>query len=335
MPIASTFTSNIQVSKMKRPANSVLEANQANYKHDTAFSSNARLLQCQWAAGKGLRFAERSHMVQGERVALPPLGNLLDISHEPTVRASFLSEKVYDVVQRTLAENDEAKGKARKVIRKDRLLGNLLSSQPLAFNLFAELSLDLDLATRVFQEVLSKPIDRVTSIQFEHSPGRGDVRFTGDHSAMDVFVEYTVGGKRGFIGIEVKYAEHLKDQPATYKERYMDVAVASGAFTPAALEKLKGMPKSIEQIWRDHLLCLSMLQDSEEPYDEGLFMFLYPSQNPECSVAVVRYEKLLADKSTFKGVHMEDVVQAIADNGGADFAEKFRGRYLAFGAGMS
>jgi len=317
---------------MKRPAKEVLEANRANYKTDTAFAANARLLQCKWASAKGLRFAERSHMVNGERVALPPLWNYVDITHEPSVRAVFLSDEVYDVVQRTLAENDKAKGKARKVIRKDRLLGNLLSSQPLAFNLIAELSEDLDRATRVFQQVLGKPVDRVTSITFEHSPGRGDVRFTGDHSAMDVFVEYTVGSKRGFIGIEVKYAEHLKDKPATYKERYTDVAVASGAFTPAALEKLKDMPKSIEQIWRDHLLCLSMVQDSEGTYDEGMFTFLYPSENPECAVAVLRYEKLLADKSSFKAVHMEDLVKAIADTGAAEFAEKFRQRYLAFEA---
>jgi hypothetical protein len=315
---------------MNRPSEELLDRYNANYKPDTAFAANARLLQCQWASKLGLRFAERSHEVKGARVVLPPLWNYIDTTHEASVRAAFLSEQVHEVVQRTLAENDKAKGKARKVIRKDRLLGNLLSSQPLAFNLFAELSLDLDRATRVFQQVLGKPIDRITSIQFEHSPGRGDVRFTGDHSAMDVFVEYSAGGKRGFVGIEVKYAEHLKDKPATPKDRYVEVALASGAFPPASLEKLKGMPKSIEQIWRDHLLCLSMVQAMPDTYDEGVFMFLYPSLNAECDVAVKRYEKLLGDKSTFKPVHMEDVVKAIAENGGAEFAEQFWKRYLAF-----
>lgn len=315
---------------MDRPDAEFLGRYKAYYEPDTAFAANARLLQCQWASEKGLRFAERSHEVNGARVVLPPLWNYIDTTHEPSVRAAFLSEQVYEVVQRALAENDKAKGKARKVIRKDRLLGNLLSSQPLAFNLFAELSLDLKRATQVFRQVLDERIDRVTSIQFEHSPGRGDERFTGDHSAMDVFVEYTAGGRRGSIGIEVKYAEHLKDRPASYKRRYTDVAAASGAFTPAALEKLEEMPKSIEQLWRDHLLCLSMVQAMPDTYDEGVFMFLYPHRNAECAVAVTRYGKLLADKSTFKPVHMEDVVKAIADNGAPEFAERFWRRYLAF-----
>lgn len=315
---------------MDHPSKELRERFNAYYKADSAFAANARLHQCRWAKGNNLQFAKRSRKVEGQQVPLPALWNYIDIEHEPSAKAAFLNERVHRVVQTVLADNNKAKGKARKMIRVDRLLGNLLSSQPLAFNLFAELSLDLERATQVFRQLMGKPIDRVTSVQFEHSPGRGDVSFTGDHSAMDVFVEYESKGKRGFVGIEVKYAEHLKDDPATYKERYTEVASSSGAFTREGLQELTTMPRSMEQIWRDHLLCLSITQVMKETYDEGYFMFLYPRSNGECVKAVARYQKLLADSSSFMPVQMEDMVQAIAENGDPAFADQFSKRYLAF-----
>ena len=57
---------------------------------------------------------------------------------------------------------------------------------------------------------------RVTDIRFEWSPGRGDERFTGDHSAFDVFVAYeTDRGAAAFLGIEVKYHEGLTERPSS------------------------------------------------------------------------------------------------------------------------
>ena len=48
-------------------------------------------------------------------------------------------------------------------------------------------------------------VHEVTEEDFEFSPGRGDVRFTGDRSAFDVYVRYkTQSNGSGFIGIEVK-----------------------------------------------------------------------------------------------------------------------------------
>lgn len=55
-------------------------------------------------------------------------------------------------------------------------------------------------------------VSAVTSILFEHSPGRGDPAYTGDGSAFDVFLEYcTRSGQTGFLGVEVKYHENAVD----------------------------------------------------------------------------------------------------------------------------
>ena len=99
---------------------------------------------------------------------------------------------------------------AGKLISEPRIWENLLSSQPLAFNLFGELHFDLKLATKFFKKKYPDSIVEVTKILFEHSPNRGSLKYTGDHSAFDVFIEFLSKNKqKGFIGIEIKYAENM------------------------------------------------------------------------------------------------------------------------------
>ena len=98
------------------------------------------------------------------------------------------------------------------MIGEPRIWNNLLSSQPLCFNLFGELHYNLDLATKYFRILFPNRIETVKSVKFEYSAGRGNIDYTGDHSAFDVFVEYTNAGKNGFIGIEVKYSESLTEE---------------------------------------------------------------------------------------------------------------------------
>lgn len=54
-------------------------------------------------------------------------------------------------------------------IDEDRLWTSLLSSQPLAFRLFADLGLDLACATRVFRRLWPERVAEVTGIRFEYS----------------------------------------------------------------------------------------------------------------------------------------------------------------------
>jgi hypothetical protein len=131
---------------------------------------------------------------------------------------------------------------------------NMLSSQPLCFNLFGELHFDHKLATKFFRKLFPNRIETVTEILFEHSPGRGNKKFTGDHSAFDVFVEYVNNGKKGFIGIEVKYAESLKEEQekaaqATFNKHEVEYTrlTSSGTFRNDAIDSLKKTPLS--QIW--------------------------------------------------------------------------------------
>jgi hypothetical protein len=79
----------------------------------------------------------------------------------------------------------------------------------------------------VLRELFPSRIGEVTAVRFEHSPGRGDPRYTGDRSAFDVFVEHaTPSGARGFVGIEVKYHEGLTEAASSHKPRYDALADA-------------------------------------------------------------------------------------------------------------
>ena len=118
-------------------------------------------------------------------------------------------------------------------------------------------------------KLFPKKITSVRNIDFEYSSKRGNP----DNSAFDVFVEYNGKESKGFIGIEVKYAETLFDNPASPDDKeYERVARKSGIFSDENIAELIKMPQSLEQIWRDHLLALSILQHKDTEFKEGFFI---------------------------------------------------------------
>lgn len=281
---------------------------------DNAVQRRARLLQALWREERGLPIG----MHRGKE-----LGSRIESVHARESLSNFSTERVRDVVRHVVGPG-RTDG---QLIYEDRLFSNLLSSQPLCFNLFGELARDLDLATRMLREQAPDRVQRVTAISFEHSPGRGDLRFTGDRSAFDVFVTYdSPSGKRGFLGIEVKYHEGLGDPAASHRPRYDEVADAMGCFVAdrAALEQAP-----LQQIWRDHLLAGGLL-GADVGYDEGAFVFLAPEGNLACKRAVAAYREHLTSETSFAAWTLEEVVRAFAWSNEGAWLDELVDRYLAF-----
>ena len=88
--------------------------------------------------------------------------------------SNYLTETIQQVVREQVEDPVRARG---KLFGRPRIYNNLLSSQPLCFNLFGELSVDLTTAQAI-QSISSADIERVISIDFEYSPGRGEERYT-------------------------------------------------------------------------------------------------------------------------------------------------------------
>ena len=267
---------------------------QVRYSADSEFAREARLLQSKWRVEKGYPI--------GTTASGSPMGNYIERTYAEKHKVNLLTDNIRKIAG---IELEEAK-KTGALIQEDRLWGNMLSSQPLCFNLFGEMHFDLDLATAFFKESFpSSGIARITAVRFEQSPGRGDKKLTGDHSAFDVFVEYdSTKGRKGFIGIEVKYAETLREGAdkaektfLNHKDEYIRISrnavvntaifgtYMSPVFEMDKIEEMAHSPKF--QIWRDHLLALSILQNGL--YDEGFFLMLYPFRNKECRAGVTEY----------------------------------------------
>lgn len=180
----------------------VLKAHRVNEPTDTRFRAAARLLQSLWRQDAGLpigthRTPEGKHRKLGSRIN----------TASARAGANFLNADIANLTRREVVYREVG-----AIIDQERLWTNLLSSQPLCFNLFGALKLDPDKANRFFRALFPDYVEQVEGVWFEHSPGRGDPAFTADHSAFDVFVPVvTTTGESGFVAIEVKYSETMME----------------------------------------------------------------------------------------------------------------------------
>lgn len=284
-----------------------------DYNDKTDFASNARLLQSIWRTENGFEFEK--------------YGNFLQLDFAKETGANFLTKGIFEIVKLEV----ENKHIDRKVIQEPRIWNNLLSSQPLAFNLFGELKINKELATIIFKKLYpERNIKKVTAIEFEYSPGRKNQKYTGDSSAFDVFIEYvTEQDKKGFFGIEVKYAEDLNDKPSTHKSTYETISSKSGIFEMSNMNRLKEKP--LQQIWRDHLLTLSLFVTNND-YEIGDFIYLYPSENLNCKEGIENYKSTFkkSHENYFKPLTIEKLVETIKIYCSAKWIIDFEDRYLKF-----
>lgn len=318
------------VTPIQRPPANLLNYYQCNYREDDVFASAARLLQSVYSRENSFPLAARSRNGQtGESY-----GNLIDVAYGMDTMCNFLTDNIKNLVNTTLLQHERVKSN-RSLISKDRLFGNLLSSQPLAFNLFGELAGNLPLASILFNQLIPTLNAEITSIEFEYSPGRGDATYTADRTAFDVFLKYKRGETSGFIGVEVKYAESLNDKPAAYRSRYAEVATRSEVFSPDNVLYFSTMPQTLEQIWRDHLLCLSMLPSVNTDYQEGCYLFAYPAGNANCANAIKTYNSrvlpLGGHNKKCLPVTLERIINTLRMHTQASWVKDFYKRYLDFG----
>lgn len=279
----------------------------------SAFQRRARILQSIWREEQGFELGDHAGVPLGSRLRMPEAQERLLNYITPTVR---------EVVKREVL-GAAAEG---KLYGKPRIFNDLLSSQPLCFNLFGELSGNLELASATICDLTGGRFSRVTAIEFEVSPGRRDPRYLNDRSAFDVFVRCEDEASRpGFIGIEVKYHENLLGPAAEHKPRYDEVADAMGCFVDDH-DRLKSAP--IQQVWRDHLLAgITRIEDG---YADGLFVTLYPADNGHVRTALEEYERQLVNPDSFEAWTLEQFVAALGRHSSQPWIDAFANRYLAF-----
>ncbi|KVU68281.1 hypothetical protein WK73_24720 [Burkholderia ubonensis] len=300
---------------------SVLKAHKVYEPSDSRFMAAARLLQALWREEKGLSIGTHRN-AKGKRYRL---GSRLD-TKSAEAGGNFLFP---DIAQLALRESVYCEIGA--IIEQERLWKNLLSSQPLCFNLFGGLKLDIAKGNRFFRHLFPDYVESVDGIYFEHSPGRRNPAFTNDYTAFDVFIPCTtVQGGNGFVAIEVKYTETMAEPLLALRDRYAQLSRASGIYNDPDALALRASP--LQQLWREHLLCHSMIENGT--YSSGRYIVMHPRQNVQCAGAVNAYQKQLAphgpETIKFQAVTLEDSVQTLRAIGDDETANAFHRRYLDF-----
>jgi len=250
------------------------------------------------------------------------LGSMLR-TEDAAKGANFLTPEIHAAANQRLAGGVG-------LVEKYRLLHNMLSSQPMCFNLFAPMVTDLDLATRVFDALLPDDVEQVSLVTFEHAPVPPS-DYLDDKTAFDCYVEYVrQGGGRGLAGIETKLTEPFSpkryDSPA-YR-RWVERPDSPWPETSwGSLAEV-----SHNQLWRDHLLAIAMLRRDGSPYESGCLVLARHPMDVHCTTIAERYGQLLKKSdTTFMDCPIDRIVDAIEVN--ADDSQKrwfvdFRRRYL-------
>ena len=198
------------------------------------------------------------------------------------------------------------------LIDQERLATKLLSSMLLTFNLLAPWGHAPERASGYLIELLPAFTGAAHQLLFEHSPGRGNPKYTGDYTAFDALIRYSDGqGHNGFVAFEIKYSESMREPMPELKPRHAELSNASGLFTDPAAAGLRANP--LQQLWREHLVAQSMVD--HVLYDEGYLVTIAPAFNYHVQDAAEAYHAQLRGpedgKVRFTNLTMEDTIEVI------------------------
>lgn len=287
----------------------------------TEFKRRARLHQARWREANGHPMG--SQKIRG---AVRRVGSRMESGYAKQTMANFLSPGVRQAVIDRVRKKEPL-----QTFNTDLLYADLLSSLPLSFNLFGELSMDPRRAEAAVRSWWPQLSAGNLTVRLQHSPGRDDPRWLNDRTAFDAAIYYeNAVGRRGIIGCSMKYAEHASKEKAPPGERlarYEEVARKSKAFHPEWREVVVGT--DLQGIWIEHLLVLSMLQGrGSARYHEGRLVLIVPEGNVSYRNAAVRYAAILAEHTTFEVRTLESLLDSASGVLPDRLAAGLRQRYV-------
>ncbi|MDR1897113.1 MAG: hypothetical protein LBR10_10020 [Prevotellaceae bacterium] len=220
----------------------------------------------------------------------------------------------------------EAIKQRERLTDEDRLFTNLLSSQPMAFNIFLPLKWNnYEVGTSVFKEIFPfLNIRQLTDIKLEYVPGDGngkkDRKITTDNSCFDVYIEYRDNnGQKGSIGIEVKYTEPFSQSDywnitGHKKDRYIEAIKKYSAQFSIENAKEYLLPAN-NQLFRNQLLA----EEVKDKFGHNcIVVVVYSAEDKKCYDAIMQFRKLIKSENSFVPVTIDRIVSKAIE-----YAEKF------------
>jgi len=275
----------------------------------TVFRRELRYHQARWREAHGHPIGTQPILPRPGDRRLRLVGSRLPLDYARETAANFLTTG-----SRAAARARTALIEPHQTLDHQRLWADLLSSAALAINLFGDLAADLALADRAVHAWWPDAPGTVSAVLFAHSPGRLDPTYLNSLRTFDAaFVLDRHDGTHAILGVDTEYHEWMKPEIPRPENlwRYAEVAERSGAFGPGAIDAVKGR-SGLAVMWLEHLLLLSMLQHVSGAWSWGRYMVVHPAGNSDVAEGCARYGSLLADRSTFGSMTVEQLLDADA-----------------------
>jgi hypothetical protein len=243
---------------------------------DTAFTARMRLHQSRYRH-------ERLQVPCGtgpRRGSTRRYGNMLR-PEDAQRGCNFLTPEIFAVVQERLAQDTDR-------VEPFRLLHNMLSSQPMCFNLFGPLVRDHALASRLLSAMLGREV-RAVDVRIEHSPSPAEA-YLADRTSFDAYIEYIGPDGRGFVGIETKLTEPFS--PKVYdRPEYRRWMRPGGPWRDP--RSVQAADIAHNQLWRDHLLAIALRDHPDSSFVEGRLLLVRHPGDEACGRITAGYRELL------------------------------------------
>ena len=293
---------------------------------DNLLQAGLRLQQGWWRQnragvdGNGISEAGPHHPT-GAAAAQKGGHNPLVVSTLPESCADFGTNLMWPEAVEALRQAKSRLGASGGILAEDRLRRNLLSSQPLCFNLFGYLGQLPDLSALLpWVQIHAPEASGIERILLEYAPSAAELG--GEplgRSAFDAFIEYRLpGGQRGFVGVETKYHEDLSkglslpkpgDRPTKY-----ELATLNGCWVPGAADALMGDRKNL-QFWYNQLLAQRTygLVGGGKTYSQyrQVVVALQVDSSAQAVVAAIRGQLDQDHQDTLWFCSLEDVIATV------------------------
>ena len=199
-----------------------------------------------------------------------------------------------------------------------RLLENLLSSQPMAFNIFLPLKWNnFEIGNLVFKELFPfLQIKQLTDIRMEYVPGDGigknDRKITTDNSCFDVYVEYEDNNSRkAGIGVEVKYTESFSNsdfwkETGEKKDRYIRaIEKYSSQFSIECAKDY--LQSTYNQLFRNQLLT----EEVKDKFKTNCVLaIVFSEEDSKCINIINKFRKLIKLENSCIPISISQIIQS-------------------------
>jgi hypothetical protein len=289
------------------------------YAGDSAFTARMRFHQSHYRATVlGAPFGHGPNAGDSSRY-----GNMLDpVSAQAGL--NYLSPLIFAKVKDRLAAGGG-------VVEPYRVLHNMLSSQPMCFNLFGPLVDAPERASRLLGALVGTDLARVTQVAIEWAPAPA-YEYLDDRTAFDAFFEYERhDGTRVAVGVETKLTDSFSQKPYDGEKYRRWMRGAASPFREEAHAEVASA--RYNQLWRNHLLAIAARDHGSARYSAARSVVVHHPLDHHGAHVVAGYQTLLQPGDrTFAAWPLDKVVEAFKRAAvGADeqaWLAAFRARYL-------